>query len=311
MDHSMRNRRWAKVLAWSLGLVGVGMAGGLILIARAAQTPSDLKLDKDVAYRMVAGKVLGMDIVRPAEQAGPLPVILFIHGGGWQAGNKRDGLQTLYGLAKQGYVAASVQYRLAPDSHFPAQIHDVKAAVRYVRSHAQELNIDPDRIGIMGGSAGAHLALLLATTDRADGLEGTNEGDEVVSSRVQAVFSVAGPTDLTPVFPKSSEYMVNAFIGQTRADAPDQYAKASPIHYVSAGDTPIFAVHGTKDELVPYEQVPAMVAACQKAGVSMELITIEDGGHGGGGKPEDWANAVVKAVEFFNRNLKDKKPANP
>jgi dipeptidyl aminopeptidase/acylaminoacyl peptidase len=93
-------------------------------------------------------------------------------------------------------------------------------------------------------------------------------------------------------------------VGKSRKDAPELYAKASPLKYVSAGDTPMFTIHGTKDELVPFEQSPELVAACKKVGVPAELVTIQDGGHGSGGKAEDWADAITKSVEFFNRQLK-------
>jgi acetyl esterase/lipase len=307
----MQRRRWPlwpKVPARRLALGAIGTMGvlaiGLVFLARAAQPPSDVILDKDVVYRTVAGQKLALDIARPKAGEGPFPAILCIHGGGWRAGDKHEYLQALYGFAKQGYVSASVQYRFAPKFPFPAQIHDVKAALRYLRGHAKELRIDPDRIGVMGGSAGGHLALLLATTDRTDGLDEPEDASSTVSTRVQAVVSLAGPSDLTKPYPKASEYMVTDLIGQTRKTAPELYAKASPITYVTAHDPPTFAIHGTNDELVPYDQATELVAACKKAGVSAELLTIPNGGHGSGAMPEDWANAIVKSVDFFNRNLK-------
>jgi acetyl esterase/lipase len=299
---------WARAVAWTsaLGVFGITtlVASGFVLLARAAQPPDTVVLERDVVYRTVAGKSLKLDIVRPKAGSGPFPAILCIHGGGWQAGDKSEFLQLLYGFAQQGYVAAAVQYRLAPEFTFPAQVHDVKAAVIYLRSHAKELRIDPDRIGVMGGSAGGHLALMLATTGPADGLEVSATESASVSSRVQAVVNMAGPCDLTRPYPKASEYMVTDMVGKSRKDAPELYAKASPLKYVSAGDTPMFTIHGTKDELVPFEQSPELVAACKKVGVPAELVTIQDGGHGSGGKAEDWADAITKSVEFFNRQLK-------
>ena len=292
----MKGRRWplwARVLAWSsaLGIMGIlGLvAGGLFLLARAAQPPNTVVLEKDVVYRTVGGQDTHAGYCPAESRPGPFPAILCIHGGGWRAGSKSEFLQGLFGFAQQGYVTAAVQYRFAPEFPFPAQIHDVKAAVTYLRSHAKELRIDPDRIGVMGGSAGGHLALLLATTDRADGLEPPEEVKTSLSSRVQAVVSVAGPSDLTKPFPKASESMVTDLIGQSRTAAPELYAKASPLQYVNTGDAPIFTIHGTKDELVPFDQSTALVAACKKVGVPAELFTIQAGGHGSGGKAEDWA----------------------
>jgi acetyl esterase/lipase len=303
----MSGLRWPShlsVAVWVGVIAAVGLTGIVVLIAKAGQTPSNVVLQKDVVYRTVDGKTLKMDIAGPKAGEGPFPAVLCIHGGGWRAGDKGEYTQALYGLSQQGYVAATVQYRLAPQSAFPAQIHDVKAAVCYLRSHAKELRIDPDRIGVMGGSAGGHLALLLATTDGADGLEPPDNVKAPVSSKVRAVVSLAGPTDLTKPYPKASEYMVTGLIGKSRNEAPELYDKASPLKYVSKGDSPIFAVHGTKDELVPYDLLPEFEGACKKAGVPMELLTIPDGGHGSGGKPEAWAGAITKSVEFFNRHLK-------
>ncbi len=301
-----RTARW--VLRLSLGtipiLLGFGAASAILarLLQSPPEPPSSILFEKDIAYSNVAGKPLLLDLARPKTGTGPFPAIVCIHGGGWQAGDKKEFHGAVFALAQQGYVVATVNYRLVPDAHFPSQIQDVKTAVRYLRSRAGELHIDSDRIGAFGGSAGGHLALLLGTTDAHDFPPvGEYSG---LSSTVHAVVSLVGPTDLTQSFPAASEDLVTGLIGKSRAEAPGVYEQASPLHHVSATDAPVLTIHGTKDELVPYAQSTALVAAFKKVGVEAELFTIPEGGHGSGGKSEDWNAAIVKMVDFFDKHLK-------
>ena len=310
-----RSRTSKRIFRFSLGtiaiLLGIGVASSILARLRQSppEPPSSILFEKDIAYTNVAGKPLLLDLARPKTGTGPFPAILCIHGGGWRAGDKKEFLGAVFSLAQQGYVAATVNYRLVPDNHFPSQIQDVKTAVRYLRSRARELHIDPDRIGVFGGSAGGHLALLLGTTDAHDFPPvGEYPG---LSSAVQAVVSLAGPTDLTQRFPAASEGLVTGLIGKSRAEAPGAYEQASPLHHVSATDAPVLAIHGTKDELVPYAQSTALAAALKNVGVEVELFTIPDGGHGSGGKPEDWNAGIVKMVDFFDKHLKPASTAAP
>nr|WP_303652886.1 alpha/beta hydrolase [Paludisphaera mucosa] len=269
------------------------------VLARQEPTPPEsIVFEKDVVYREVDGETLHVDFARPKAGEGPFPVVVFIHGGGWRAGDKRDFRDGLFGVAQQGCAGVSVQYRFAPKHPFPAQLDDVKAAVRFVREHAKEWKLDPDRIAVMGGSAGAHLALLLATTADED------PKDAKTSSAVKAAVSLAGPTDLTRPYPDASRAMVEDLLGQARkADRAAQDA-ASPLHHLNAGDAPVLLIHGTKDQLVPYDQATAFEEACKKVGVEAELFTIVGGDHGGGGdRPEEWKTAVVKSVVFLRKHL--------
>jgi len=285
-------------------LLGLGVASAILarVLQSSPEPPSSILFEKDIAYTHVAGKSLLLDLARPKTGTGPFPAILCIHGGGWRAGDKKEFHGAVLSLAQHGYIAATVNYRLVPDAHFPAQIQDVKTAVRYLRSRARELHIDPHRIGVFGGSAGGHLALLLGTT-------GVQEIPPVgdypgLSGAVQAVVSLAGPTDLTQRFPDASEGLVTGLIGKSRAEAPGAYEQASPLHHVSATDAPVLAIHGTKDELVPYAQSTALAAALKNVGVECEVFTIPEGGHGSGGKPENWNAGIVKMVQFFDQHLK-------
>jgi len=289
-------------------LMGAGavVAVGLYFVAKAhaADPPSTITVDKDVVYMKAGDKPLKMDIAKPKSGEGPFPAVICIHGGGWRGGDKTQMNNSIYALAQQGYVAATIQYRLVPEARFPSQIQEARAAVQYVRAHAKELNVDPDRIGVIGGSAGAHLALLIGTTgDKEFEPVGDNP---TVSTKVNVVVSLAGPTDLTPEFPAPAQKMVDDLLNKPKKDKSEDYAKASPLHYVTPGDAPILMVHGTKDELVPYDQTTKLLDACKKAGVEAELFTIKDGGHGGGGDPKEWAAAIVKSAEFLSKHLKQK-----
>jgi acetyl esterase/lipase len=265
--------------------------------------PANVDARYDVEYDQAGGESLTMDIARPKGASGPLPVVVCIHGGGWRGGDKIAFRPVIHLLAQRGFVAVSVKYRFAPAHPFPAQIEDVKSAVRYLRANADELKIDPDRIGAMGASAGGHLALLLATTEESDGWEGA--GNAGHSSSVQAAANVVGPTDLTATFPDSVQGMLRDLAGSDLDDEKRRKAlgRASPIEYLSADDPPILLVFGTADPLVPYEQATVMAEACKAAAVPCELITIQGGGHGSGGNAQEWAQANERVVQFFEEQL--------
>lgn len=259
--------------------------------------------EENVQYGTGGGLPLVMDIARPKEGEGPFPAVVCIHGGGWRGGDKAGYTGAILNLAQRGYVAVTVQYRFAPQHKFPAQVNDVKCAVRYLRAHAKQYKIDVDHIGAMGGSAGGHLALMLGTTTDKDGLEGDG-GWPDHSSRVQVVGTLAGPTDLTRPFPELVENMLVDLCDGTRDEKAGVYKKASPLHHLSADDAPVFAIHGTVDQLVPYDQATSLVEACHKAKVEATLVTIQDGDHGSGGNIQDWLGANVKMFEFFDKHLK-------
>ncbi len=221
---------------------------------------------------------------------------------GWQAGTKQDMLETALSMAKAGYCVASVDYRLAPKNKFPAAVKDVKAALQYLRDHAQELNIDPKRIGVIGSSAGGHLALMLAvTTADVDSIKASSSSNR---TPVRAAISLSGPTDLTAPMPKQSELIVESFIGKKRSEAPELVREASPITFVSKYSSPILFIHGDRDEIVPYAQAVEMQAACKKAGLTSELITLHNHGHADGGDPKEAEAATRTMVNFLIQNLK-------
>ncbi len=258
----------------------------------------------DVVYTKAGDAELKLDLAKPAEGDGPFPGVLVIHGGAWRAGSKADNRRLLEELAKHGYVAISPQYRFCPKEVFPAQVHDVKAAVRWLRSHAEEHKLDSDKIGAMGFSAGGHLSLMLGLTGPGDGLEGDVPAD-APSSRVQVVVNFFGPTDLLASdIPDVSIPLVNDFVGGPREQKAELAKKASPLTYVSPDDAPILTFQGTKDPLVPHSQAIKLAEALSREGVPGRLELMVGAGHGWQG--EDLAWSMRETVGYLDRYLKPK-----
>jgi acetyl esterase/lipase len=257
---------------------------GLILFAfpLAPQTPEgQFTVVSDVQYCTGAGKPLLMDVFLPKTRIRtPTPAVLWIHGGGWERGDK-NGNSGAQLLANEGFVTASLFYRLSGDSPFPADIEDCKCAIRFLRANASKYGIDPDRIGVAGASAGGHLAELVATADQSAGLEGDG-GWPNVSSRVQAASAYYGASDFTVGAMQfqhhTGKVIVKLFRG-TEKEKPELYRKASPIFYVSKDDPPLLLVHGKQDDLVPFDQSVRMADAYRRIGLPVEFIPVENAGH--------------------------------
>lgn len=268
------------------------------------KVPDGVKYDADVEYGKAGDVKLELDIARPEKSSEPAPCIVVIHGGGWRAGNRKQHVDAILQLAKQGYVAATISYRFAPEHKFPAQIEDAKCAVRYLRANADKYNLDPDRIGAIGFSAGAHLSMLLGTMGKEDGMEG-NGGHADQPSQVQCVVAFFGPTELgADDVPKNVIGLVDDLVGATKDEKPELRKAASPVTYVSSGDAPTLIYHGTKDVLVPYTQAFKMVDAMTAAGVPGRVELILGAGHGWGG-PE-LMRTLEGSVKFFDQELKNK-----
>ena len=197
-----------------------------------------MSVEEGITYGKAGDTELKLDMARP-EGDGPFPAIVFIHGGGWYQGSRQGYRGAIEDAAKRGYVAITISYRLMQFDEsqketttatpiFPAQIHDAKAAVRWLRANAKNYHVDPDRIGVTGASAGGHLSLLVGLTDPAANLEG-DSGSPDQSSRVQAVVNVFGPTDMAFCYEKSSvAWIFRLFMGGTPAEAAERYKAASP-----------------------------------------------------------------------------------
>jgi acetyl esterase/lipase len=261
----------------------------------------------DLVYTKAGDIELRLDLARPEEGDGPFPGVLVIHGGGWRGGNKAQNRGALAEFAKRGYVAISPQYRFCPKDTFPAQVHDVKAAVRWLRAHKDEYKLDPDHIGAVGFSAGGHLSLMLGLTSPVDGLEGDVPSD-APSSKVQAVVNYFGPTDFKASdLPDPTKPIVRDFLGGSPEEKPDAAAKASPVTFVTSDDPPVLTFQGTKDPLVPHTQAETLSNAMTKAGVPGRTELLIGKGHGWG-DPE-MRYTIDETFAFFDRYLKPtKKP---
>jgi acetyl esterase/lipase len=268
---------------------------------RPPQVPEGTKVYRDLAYVKDGHERQKLDLYLPEKAEGPLPLIVWIHGGGWQAGSK-DRCPAVPFVAK-GYAVASINYRLSQHAKFPAQIEDCKAAIRWLRANARKYHLDPDHVGVWGASAGGHLVALLGTSGGAKELEG-KEGNLDQSSRVQAVVDWFGPTDLTKMGgghnrPNSAEARL---LGGPVQENMEKAAVANPITYVSKDAAPFLIMHGDEDKSVPYSQSELLTEALKKAGVEVTLVPIKGAGHGG---PAFQRPEVRKAIEeFFDKHLK-------
>ena len=300
----MKGVRWA-------GLLGLVVASVVPAAEPPEQARPAVKVTKNVVYATAGGEDVKLDVAVPPGP-GPHPAVVLFHGGAWKYGSRADLSKRLTddagkpapswieAVAARGYVAASVGYRLAPKHKFPAQIDDARAAVRFLRRNAVAYSLDPDRIGAGGFSAGGHIALLLGLADPDDPADGP-------SSRVRAVVSFFGPTDLsryaaTPGI--EAGYMV-PWLGKDCRTDPAVYRRASPISHVSAGDPPVLLVHGTADLIVPVLHAELMLDKLRAAGVKSELLTAKGEGHGWAGPPA--VTTTAAALAFLDEHVKGAK----
>jgi acetyl esterase/lipase len=283
--------------------------------APPARVPEGVEVIHDVEIGKGGDRTLHAEIARPkAPSQSPLPAVIWIHGGGWSGGSHKG--NRALPLATKGYFTASIEYRLSGEAKWPAQIEDCKLAVRWLRANAKKYNVDPDRIGCWGSSAGGHLVACLGTMGDQTQLEGTG-GYPRVSSRVQAVVDYCGPADMT----QGSAGIQGArgdndaaaplgLFGAPFKEKPELWKQGSPIRYVKPDAAPFLIVHGDKDTTVPIAHSEKLADALKKAGVSVELITVKGGGHGmtaPAGEPpaEPDRNALDAAVlAFFDKHLK-------
>lgn len=221
------------------------------------------------------GYEIKCDIYQPKSDE-PRPVMLAIHGGAWTTGTKFAMFRHARILANRGYVVMAINYRLAPDHKWPAQIHDCKHAVRWIREHATEYNADPNRVYAFGYSAGGHLAALLATSDEDDGLEGeVREPYSKHSSRIDGLIAGGSPMEFSWIDEDSTT--LKYWLDATRASNPKKYAQASPISFVTSDDPVAVIFHGTSDSLVPTSSPKSFIDRYKEANIDSEMILSSDG----------------------------------
>ena len=285
--------------------------------SRQPQVPASTKVERDIVYARVGDRELLLDLCLPAKGSTPLPVIVWVHGGGWKGGRKNAGSRARPMLEK-GYAVVDVGYRLSGEAIFPAQVEDCKAAIRWVRANAAKYNFDPDRIGAWGSSAGGHLVAFLGTAG--DVREFDTDANRKYSSRVQAVCDWFGPTDFMQMdkhsieggrlihdAPNSPE---SRLVGGPIQDEPYRSLarKADPITYVTKDDPPFLIMHGDKDMSVPLHQSELLYDALKKAGVDATLYVVKGAGHGLRNSEESSEKLFEMVAEFFDKHLKTPRP---
>ena len=240
---------------------------------------STYELSPDVVYADVEGFALRYDLYRPLPANGPAPGVIVVHGGGWMNGDPSQAAGNALHFARRGIATVSIAYRLAPAHRFPAPLDDVRRGIRYVRANAASLGIDPDRLALLGLSAGAHLALLAHLSPGIDALPPRLPHVlRDVSETMRAVMLHYGPYDLARRKPQPDWDPVGALLGERAAD-PAWVRAASPIHHAAHASAPLLLIHGTKDEVVSHRESERMHAALVAAGKSSELLLLDGAPH--------------------------------
>ena len=273
----------------ALVLIPFFVAATLVLVQRrgsaeAPKIPEGVTAYRDVVYVTDGHERQKLDLYVP-DTGKNLPLIIWVHGGAWRGGDKTHYVRMEY--LKTGYAGASINYRLSQHAVFPAQIEDVKAAVRWLRANAETYRLDPNRFAAWGSSAGGHLVALLGTTGDVEEFE---VGENLqVSSRIQAVVDYFGPTDFLQMDAQSlpdglvhdaPDSPESQLVGGPIQEYKDRVSRANPITYVSKDDSPFLIIHGDKDKLVPYQQSVLLKDALEEAGVPVTFYRVEGGGHG-------------------------------
>ena len=264
---------------------------------------SKVEIEKNLIYANINERNLHMDIIKPQNVDGKLPVVIFIHGGGWVWGNKKDMWEEAAELASKGFITATVEYRLARERIYPAAVDDLKAAVRWLRSNANKYDIQSNKIGVVGRSAGGHLASLLGVTSEKKYF-GELIGPSDPSAEIQSVVTMSGVVDMTGLYPRDP-FAPSVFLGYSLIEAPELYQKASPVNHVGNKSAPFLFIHGTKDHLGSHDEVINMANKLQSFGITGEVHSIENGGHDFEKNPKWRVEAMNAMVDFFEKTLKN------
>lgn len=285
------------------------VAGTDVSATASSADSKKVTVERDIVYGNAGNRPLRLDIIRPKDPAeSPLPVIAYIHGGGWRNGSKERETGRLVPFAASGnYFCVAIEYRLTGEASWPAQIHDCKAAIRWLKANADKYDYDPKRLAAWGSSAGGHLVSLLGTTADLAELEG-NCGSPDYSSQVTCVVDFSGPSNFPAMFtspdvPKNIKEAVAALLGGPLDERREEAVAASPMTYVSPDDAPILIVQATKDPLVPLEQGTQFHEALKADGVDSTLIIIEGTDHGSSIRNRE---VLERAQAFFERHLRGK-----
>lgn len=272
--------------------------GSLKLIEIDFPVPENIKEYKDVIYKTADSLDLKLDIYHSKNLKTKAPLIVFIHGGAWKKGDKHDYLVYLTSYAEKGYVTATIQYRLAGVAKYPAQLLDVQSAVIWLKEHADEFHINPEKVAIVGGSAGGHLAMMNAYSNS----DTTNSDESKFTPKVQALVNFYGPSDLVDVA-EEDKPTVEYLIGKTELEAPELYKAASPLYFITKTAPPTITFHGTLDELVPYEQSDRLHEKLQEMGIPTYYHKLEGWPHTMDASVKVNAYAQYHMDAFFEKYL--------
>ena len=307
----LQQRKWQ--LTTFCGVLTIVVVAAFLQYSLRVCFGDEIVVEQNLTYGSAGDVELKLDLARPKSGIGPFPAVVFIHGGAWAGGTRTDYRSTIERAAKNGYVAVSIDYRLTQVDlttrlgkvPFPAQIHDCKCAVRWLRSVAETYQIDVKHIGVTGGSAGGHLCLLVGMMNAKANMEGDG-GHANYSSEVQAVVNYCGPTELSKEYNdvKDVQIFLHALCGGTPENAAETYRTASPVTYVSKDVPPVLTCHGDNDVIVPVSQAILLDETMKKAGAQHELLILKGQGHAFEGETGKQAEKAMWA--FFDKHLKSR-----
>jgi acetyl esterase/lipase len=266
-----------------------------------AQEP---RVTKDVTYASIDGKDLKLDVYTPEKISSPF-LVVWVHGGAWSAGSKEN--PPLH-FVQSGFALASIDFRPSTEARFPGQVHEIKAAIRFLRAQAAKFGYRSDKIAIAGASSGAHLAALVGATNGEKELEGRVGGHFEHSSSVQAIVSYYGASNLTTILAQSTPYGINMRVPAlerllgAKPDAVADLAKlASPVFHVNAGDPPLLLFHGDQDPQMPINQSHELAGAYERHGLKAALEVVHGAAHGGPAFFD--AKRAATAAKFLSESL--------
>lgn len=258
----------------------------------------------DIPYATVDNRTLALDLHLPAGVAQP-PLVVFLHGGAWSSGDKKSYPEF---LLAQGFAVASVEFRSSREARFPANVHDIKAAIRFLRAQQSEHGYRAARIAVSGVSSGAHLAALVGASNGVTELEGTVGEHQRESSDVQAVISWYGASNFSTILAQSTEFgrgvrepALKLLLGGLPEELPELALLASPVAHVDAGDPPALLLHGDQDRQMPVNQTLELEGVYRKAGLPVETVIVHGAGHGGDAFYAGEAGSRV--IDFLHRNI--------
>lgn len=293
-ENTFHRRRWSSL--WRLAAV--------LVFATALVGTQSSRDRRDVVYATVDGKTLALDLYMPAGVEQP-PLLVWVHGGAWTTGTKA---QVSKVFVEHGVATASVDFRQSTDARFPAQVHDIKAAIRFLRAKAGEYGYRTDRIAIAGSSSGGHLAALVGVTNGHPALEGTVGTDLKQSSSVEAILDYYGASNLRTILAQSTPFglgvrepALQRLLGALPDKVPELATLASPVTHVDRGDPPLLLLHGDQDPQMPINQAHELQGAYEKLGLDVAFDVVHGAAHGGNAFLE--GEHLERALAFLRRTI--------